>query len=912
MSIIKWFNKPKWQSPNEQVRITAIKNGEDQELINALPDIIQNDPSPKVQKAALSRIDDPQKLIRILLQHSDKAIKKQASKKLIHAFSQQVDDSQINVFNQLKDPETIKGLAKGAANPEIRKAAIAQIKQQGLLSELLFSEPELDLQKLIIERIDQPSTLTKLAQKAVKKNLAVSDLIAAKLNVQDDEDHDQSAIGLCVALEDVVHGRNQELNLKEVNEQYQAIRPQVSQAIKMRFNGAFEAAKMILDPEHRSQFLQKQKQQRALALLNELEQSIERQRPTELKTIQEMITRFGQLTAEDLPAAEQNRHTQLEQSLTQIRDDIQTAQKIPAKVSQLMDQINQQLNQTVVQPDQLNRFKQHWQQATKGLMPSEALVSLTHQFDDACLKLATKIEQSGKLRDQAATDAIELIEPTIQQIKDGHLIQAKKMTNDLAEKQKLAGHNHPKIKRNRYQLDSVWQQLKDLRNWQKWSNDQARQDIIDEIQDAVGKGLHPDAVMKKLKDANDRWYALEDMEKLPGDKFPSRNQKMWQNFRAVSKSLFDPTQPFFEKRSEQQSDFLTEISDNLKVMNETDLNEAAERDLARMSRQAVKYLKSLDQLPPKERGKTAKNIRKAIDRIDQKLNEFYQIAETKKLRLIDQAQELTQSEDINAAIEMAKQLQQKWKSAGIVKQHTERKLWKKFRKANDAIFKRREQAKKAVNEAHEKQRSEAKSYIADYKQKLQNTTDSEQLKPLKNDFTSGWYALDKPEKLLSHEFNHVLQLIEDAIKQQQHKAVVQSYEVKQQLDQAFASLEQGAIDQAQFDNNTKHLLTDDMVDFFANRINEVDMDLTVSDLLIQGEFMTGLETPEAEMEARMAYQVKILSERMSGAKNSDNHNQAGEWLDQWFLMVKPDAAIIKSNNKRIDKVIKAMMKLLVE
>ena len=60
MSILNWFNKPKWQNPNEQVRITAIQTSEDIELISSLPEIVNNDVSEKVQKTALSRIKNPQ------------------------------------------------------------------------------------------------------------------------------------------------------------------------------------------------------------------------------------------------------------------------------------------------------------------------------------------------------------------------------------------------------------------------------------------------------------------------------------------------------------------------------------------------------------------------------------------------------------------------------------------------------------------------------------------------------------------------------------------------------------------------------------------------------------------------------------------------------------------------------------
>jgi len=73
-----------------------------------------------------------------------------------------------------------------------------------------------------------------------------------------------------------------------------------------------------------------------------------------------------------------------------------------------------------------------------------------------------------------------------------------------------------------------------------------------------------------------------------------------------------------------------------------------------------------------------------------------------------------------------------------------------------------------------------------------------------------------------------------------------------------------------------------------------------------------LETPEAELEARMAYQVKVLSERMGGERTPDNFTQANGWLDRWYQQPKADAAFIKSNQKRIQKVIKAMTQLMME
>lgn len=912
MSILQWFNKPKWQSPNEQVRITAIKTSNDPVLLESLSDIISNDPSEKVQKTALSRLEDMTSLLQILNHHNNKALRQQAGKKLTQIFQNNASDELLEWLDQIKNPEVIRTLAKVAASLSVRKAAIGQISQQGLLSELLLNESDFSLQKQILGQIEQPSTLKRLAKKMAKSQPEIHALILQKLSTHQEQDPNAMAVELCHLLEQVVLDKSQHPDLAEIKQQWQAIEPQVKNPIKTRFAGAFSAAKMILDPDHRREFLRNQKAQRNRALLLEIGQKLDHDKDLDLPAVQTLINKHQAIEIGSLESTDQETHEKLGQRLAESRDTIQKAQQIPQRVTQILDQIHGALQQAVAQPDQLKKFKKRWQQATHAAPSSEAMTAVEQEFNVACIKLAEKIEQSTQKRDQAAKQAVAMIEATQQEIKDGHLNQAKAMANDMAELKNLAGFNHPIIKQNKYQLDSVWQQLKDLRQWQKWSNDQARQDIIDELQAMVGQGQHPDAVLKKLKEVNERWYALEEMEKLPGDRYPSRNQKMWQAFRTVSKSLFEPTQPFFEKRSEQQNARLTDIEDHIKAMNEVDLADSNERDLGKMSQQAIKHLKSLDELPPKQRGKIAKKLRKALNRIDQKLSDVYDTAERRKLKLIEQAQALSQVEDMEEAIAAAIQLQQQWKSAGIVKQHQERKLWKKFRQANDAVFNRRDQAKQAQHQANQAQRKAASDFLKSQQKALQQAKGLEALNQLRIAAHQGWEELEKPAKMMDHEYNHLLHNIDQAIKQEQFKSTLQRYETKQQLDGLFTDLEQGRIKQDQFDEQAATLMDDTLTQFFQGRGQANETDAPLAELIIQGEFITGLETPENELEARMAFQVKVLSERMAGDKTPDNHNQATDWLDRWYAQPKTDASYLKKNQKRIKQVIKAMTQLMVE
>ena len=103
-----------------------------------------------------------------------------------------------------------------------------------------------------------------------------------------------------------------------------------------------------------------------------------------------------------------------------------------------------------------------------------------------------------------------------------------------------------------------------------------------------------------------------------------------------------------------------------------------------------------------------------------------------------------------------------------------------------------------------------------------------------------------------------------------------------------------------------------MATFFAQRQETESDSNQLAEQLIQAEFITGLETPEKFMDDRMAYQVKVLSERMSGEKAPNNQTQATVWLNNWFLSPKTDATFIQANNKRIKNAIKAMLDLMLE
>src|SRR5699024_297483 len=60
--------------------------------------------------------------------------------------------------------------------------------------------------------------------------------------------------------------------------------------------------------------------------------------------------------------------------------------------------------------------------------------------------------------------------------------------------------------------------LREMRNWEHWSNNQHRDEIIERIEQLADSGQHPDAISAALKEARREWQQLEALEVLPGDK----------------------------------------------------------------------------------------------------------------------------------------------------------------------------------------------------------------------------------------------------------------------------------------------------------------------------------------------------------------------------------------------------------
>jgi hypothetical protein len=922
MSIVNWFNKPKWKHKDADIRVIAVSSDSTEELVSQLANISQNDESEKVRSAALRRLTDYSLIAKIAENDTNKSVKATAYKILQDWFTKTSVSQQTGIIKSISDPKTIEVAATNSTNRDVRSYCIKKITQQGLLAELLISEKDKELRQIIVTKITKPATLKRLAKLLKNKDKTIFKIIQSKLDDDGDisEIIDQKALELCEQMEKLIHNPNtsSKSDVEKINNKWQTLAKDNSlDKFTQRFHGALRTASLTYDPDLREEFLNQQRQQRIASKIEELKTSLADAKDATWEQLQTQISKFSGFEMTHATTDQANEFEEFLSTLKVLRDAQSQEQDLPESLLAVVDKLDAALKHKLNQPNQITDFRKLWDTQAKKAKSNPAFNTLKNRFDSAMLKLAEKIESSAILRDQAAKDAVSGIEKASKLVKDGQLADAKIAINKIAHNKKMAG-LHPLIKENKFAFDNVWSELKELRQWQTWSNDKIRIRLIEELKALIGTGTHPDALLKKMKESNKQWKDMEDHEKLEGDRYGVRNQEQYSQFRAVQEALFTPAKEFFEKRSEIWGNELEQVEANIQALHEVNLEETSDRDLARMVREAVKQLRNLDKIPPKNRGKCAAKIRSGTARIDAHLKESYKAAEGRKQKLIEQAQQLVEHENLGEAIEQAKALQQEWKKAGVVHQSQERKLWRVFRKTNDAVFNRIKEQRDIETQENKELMEQAKTLIIEVEKSIESEKEARAINSTIEKFKDDWRAMRVDNNGLKNRADKLITTSEQKVASLANSETIDVIKHTQKFANICQDLELGKLDKEKAQekwDKLKPLADKKHAKLLTKRLNDFDKSNDdycekAGNILIAAEYLTGSATPDTYKEQRLAYQVDELSKRMSGEESMPELDKAKSLLNDWFTLAGSDNDFIKSNDKRIKKLIKSLYELL--
>jgi len=876
------FKKP-WQHKDPDNRASAVRESDDPELKTALPELAQHDESAVVRLAALERLNTEPFWLDARLRESDPAIVSAADQFLLRAVTRTeggpLAETRLEWFAGIDTPDHVRKLATSAKDTALRGAALAKIQAQGFLGDCYVSEPDPELAASILERIDQHSTLERLAQRLKKTSKQRAKAVADRLNTlraaDGSLDPDQIAADELVArIEDLARGKGKENRataLQSLQQEWQKLtRPPASLARR------FEGAVTIIE-----------------AGMN---------RPAPLpKTPDDE-------SAED--DSQPNATPALAEAAESIRQTLRQARR-SLKPQELLGNWDRAWN-SLGSPGPAD------QALKEDMLPILRELQAQMQQKTQSAETSKPAEPARPVRDfDAELDAIATT------LEEGNIARANEAIRSArSEIDRLPNRERPKAATGR--LHRMEGRLKEMRDYQHWSHNKHRDELIEQIEQLAESGQHPDAISATLKQAREEWQRLETLEILPGDrKQHAAPPGQWRRFQAACKTAFETAKPYFEKRQELQDETLEQLDAFIdQGMELAEQEEADPRKLTPVMRKARQAIRRLDDLPPRTRGKAAGRLRGLMDAISARLDSAFEKVELNKRRLITEARALAHEKDLKVAIDKAKALQAEWQKAGSGRRKIEQKLWDEFRQPIDPLFDQlkgeRDEQKQADKEA-----VAAMEVLCEQAEALAKLDDSEleDAQGRMQGLTSEWLAQNqRPGRLVQRfdkaqaRFSERIEQLHERARQQAEQALASRAAQIQQLWEKRLAGEPIAVDSAGAgDSRPESELEQKLVavtDRIADPESSVDALTETTEqnaelarqVVVEMEFLAGMDSPADDQKRRMDYQVKRLASRLGDrSQQPDLATELASLQHRWLTSLPHPPKIHSELAKRFEK-----------
>ncbi len=798
--------------------------------------------------------------------------------------------------------------------PVITLDAVEQTSDEQELLKLASDGATSQLRQAAAEKIASREVLETLAKAAKNKDKNVFKIVKTKLDVFKAEDAKQAEVEaraqqVCEKLErhslleaDALF----KARLTVLQQEWANLGQSLSEKASARYQAALasceakiaaQAAAIAEEEERIAQDAQAMTlAESALAELKKLQQELAQL----AEVTEEQITAFA-LKAQELAQALRlaaNRAIPLEaigkefeqrkQQLLNLLDQIKTSGTL------------QQLADAIEKAETSDAAKALQQKFKQGL---QLVQQAGDELPAAALAAKAKVEAffaAIKAEEQAVKDSFrhfnELLRKGLWAAEQGFVRKARGIQKELAEKRQALG-ELPKTIAGK--LEDFETQLVKLGDWHEFAVTPKKEALISEMQALASSTMDPEALASKIHDLQDSWKEVSKGGQQQDD-------DLWQQFQQASETAFAPCREFFEAQARAREANLTKRSEMVEQLRtylaSYDWDKAVWKDVEQTLKVARQEWQTYWPVPRKAGNDLQKTFEGLMEELFGKITAENEKNKQAKQALIDQAQALVGSSDNRAAVEAIKQLQAQWKTIGKSWFKEDQQLWQNFREQCDAIFAARNQAMDAAKAERDAIQQNAESLIA----KLESfvTADLEALRAAREEIDAikeafGQLRLPRESaKALDNQFHRALAALKnkesDERAQSKARASEQLFATAEQLrqfelaqlsaanadtlaatgeqlalalsqSQAWPSGAQAALNQrlqqaaqltaAQQQANTQALHT----------------------LCIRAEIFANRESPAADKEARMNYQVQQMQQAF-GQRDQAFEPLLLEWL----------------------------------
>lgn len=302
-------------------------------------------------------------------------------------------------------------------------------------------------------------------------------------------------------------------------------------------------------------------------------------------------------------------------------------------------------------------------------------------------KSAVAAEQREKRR--AEQEALREIEQWVRKargaLSDGSTARAAGLRRAIEEKRTTAPALPAHLASQIEQLD---RQLEALKDWKRFSVAPKRAELIEEMELLVEVTMDPQALADRIKSLQDEWRTLS---KGADDDIEAD----WQRFHEAAQRAYQPCKEYFAAQALVREENLRRRDALLARLTAFDAGFNWEqpdwKQLIRTLREIKEQWRSCSPVD-RQAGKPQQDAFSALAAsLQARVDAEYARNVKQKESLIERSRQLLAAADSRKAIDGIKELQQQWRTIGLVPREVDQRLWGEFRQHCDAIFQKREQ-----------------------------------------------------------------------------------------------------------------------------------------------------------------------------------------------------------------------------
>jgi exonuclease SbcC len=919
--IFSKFFKAKWQSKEHNVRLTAIN----EDLSSSNPDelvilttLAQKDPNELVRRAALLKIakfsvwhqnsiDNDNKKVReycikqvekILLGQHDITISNQDKLALLKTNdklpslelwlqSETQADVVIALFEKINKPSLTLSIFTHKQNEIVQTFLLQQTLPVDVLDKLIKKSCNEQIKNQIEQKIEQLKVLAEQPDK-IKKGVQ---LVLAKLLALKDVNDYLQIKEKQTDLEEQWHSYHQDFycltshESDSFNQKYKVINAQLIKhfaPLHEAYEQQIIADKLIHDKKVANEHFNRQLNEISQKLTTTIFESGELDEAQYQHQLEQLIS---EISASILSKKEQDSFIVLVKAqskklalLPEIAQSVSDATHLISKISQValpkdIDELNLRkplfdewlqewksveqkaagvLPQTIV--DAFKEIKKQWQQGLKSLLKEQGLLLAQCQKKIADVK---RLIISGKYN--AAFGVFK---------------KAKKHYDGLSDEQKS------RVQRD---FDDISDKIAELSDLEHSIATPRKHQLLADIQLLVNQPLdNPNDQAAKVKQFRVTWNSLGHAEETV-------EKELNYQFNALCEQAFAPCRLFYAEQENLREQHLVTrqqlivnaqsfADDFTKKISEGTDNKAidwkfTDGTLNKLSQQ----WQNSGQVDKQKFQLLNEAFNESLQPVKLELRNYHQRNSDSKNLLIAQVTQALSDEDVFSAIESVKKLQTQWQAIGYSGQREENQLWQKFRKVNDQLFAKRDEAKLVEQSDRQHQQVELTEQLGNYQQQIVDQSSASDLLTIQENIEALRLKIVSQKPVIKSAVTQAEKLLTQIT---QKLAEINENKKTETWQLIFNCLENIATDETPSIEKFSESLVD-LPNVWQKRLQECYQNtrsVDRSDKTLELEILASKESPAEYKAKRMQVQVTLLQTQMLSGQPIDLTKSFVEWL----------------------------------